>query len=73
MNEPTLALAEAEVFLSKEWVMDSAPLRMARLDPEIIQAILRTKVESLARVAELESQVKLVELDMFNKIAEILK
>jgi hypothetical protein len=67
-----LTLTEAEVYLSKEWVMDSAPLRMARIDPEIIKAILLIKIESLARVSELESQAKLIEHEMFNKMAKLL-
>jgi hypothetical protein len=69
---PEFQLADAEVFLEKEWVMDPPNWVASVLDDRILVDIYRVKVEALAELAELQIRQKKIEHDMYRKMAEML-
>ncbi len=72
MDDFRLANSES-VFLSKEWVMDPPPWIAVRLEESIIKEIYRIKAETMAKVAELEIQMKRAEQQMYQQIAKIVR
>ena len=62
----------SNVLLRREWVMDPPPWIMQRLPEDLVVNIYRIKMEGIAEIAELESQMKVVEAKVYRGIAEVI-
>ncbi|MEN8193343.1 MAG: hypothetical protein ABFS12_11045 [Bacteroidota bacterium] len=63
---------EHSLLLDKAYVMDPPPFVLRYLDELVIREMFKVKYNTLAKVAELKSQIIKEEAIMFNELSDIL-
>ena len=57
----------------KEWAMDPPPFILRKLPDDVIINIHRTKLNHLAKVSEMVSQINKIEAAVLNEISQMMK
>jgi glycerol-3-phosphate dehydrogenase len=72
MEKAIYEIDPSKYSIRKEWVMDPPPFIIRRLPDDILFEIYKTKIQHLAKVSELMSQINQVEAEMQNSVAELM-
>lgn len=72
MEKAVYEIDPSKYSIKKEWVMDPPPFIIRRLPDDILFEIYKTKIQHLAKVSELMSQINQVEAEMQNSVVKIM-
>ena len=72
MEKSIYAFDPSKYGIRREWVMDPPPFITRKLPDDILFGIYRIKIQHLAKVSELVSQINQVEASMQNEVAELM-
>lgn len=72
MEKAIYEIDPSKYSIKKEWVMDPPPFMIGRIPDDILIEIYKTKIQHLAKVSELKSQINRVEAEMHNNVAELM-
>ena len=71
-TEKAIYEIDSSKFFKKEWVMDPPSFMISRIPDDILIEIYKTKIQHLAKVSELKSQINQVEAEMYNNVSELM-